>query len=224
MPIIAIVLSGVVSGPFLWLTRGGGLEQIDQLLRERRDRKRRQKALEQQSLAPLRALKDPRDAAAVLMVAVAEARGVMSRSRKPWCRSGWAACSALPTRKSAPGSSIPATRRGRRPRSTPLSRTSQNSSTRSSRAPRAASARPTSRRGRSRSPPAASPRPPDLAASAVGGDAGIGQPHGLRRLAGLPEYVDRHAAAGIPVAADAQIPGLEQLCQALADRDGAILV
>jgi hypothetical protein len=45
MPIIAIVLSGVVSGLFLWLTRGGGLEQIDQLLRERRDRKRRQKAL-----------------------------------------------------------------------------------------------------------------------------------------------------------------------------------
>jgi hypothetical protein len=45
MPIIAIVLSGVVSGPFLWLTRGSGLEQIDQLLRERRDRKRRQKAL-----------------------------------------------------------------------------------------------------------------------------------------------------------------------------------
>src|SRR5215207_2060216 len=37
MPIIAIVLSGVVSGLFLWLTRGGGLEQIDQLLRERRD-------------------------------------------------------------------------------------------------------------------------------------------------------------------------------------------
>jgi len=29
MPIIAIVLSGVVSGLFLWLTRGGGLEQID---------------------------------------------------------------------------------------------------------------------------------------------------------------------------------------------------
>ncbi|MFL5216125.1 MAG: hypothetical protein ACJ8DH_19900 [Microvirga sp.] len=55
MPIIAIVLSGVVSGLFLWLTRGGGLEQIDQLLRERRDRKRREKALEQQSLAPLRA-------------------------------------------------------------------------------------------------------------------------------------------------------------------------
>jgi hypothetical protein len=78
MPIIAIVLSGVVSGLFLWLTRGGGLEQIDQVLRERRDRKRREKALEQQSLAPLRALKDPRDAAAVLMVAVAEARGVMT--------------------------------------------------------------------------------------------------------------------------------------------------
>ena len=78
MPIIAIVLSGIVSGLFLWLTRGGGLEQIDQLLRERRDRKRREKALEQQSLAPLRALKDPRDAAAVLMVAVAEARGVMT--------------------------------------------------------------------------------------------------------------------------------------------------
>ena len=52
MPIIAIVLSGIVSGLFLWLTRGGGLERIDQLLRERRDRKRREKALEQQSSRP----------------------------------------------------------------------------------------------------------------------------------------------------------------------------
>ena len=33
MPIIAIVLSGIVSGLFLWLTSDGGLERIDPLLR-----------------------------------------------------------------------------------------------------------------------------------------------------------------------------------------------
>jgi uncharacterized tellurite resistance protein B-like protein len=86
MPIIAIVLSGIMSGLLLWLTRGGGLEQINQLLRERQNRKRREKALEQQSLAPLRSLKDARDAATVLMVAVAEARGVMTPEQEAFVR------------------------------------------------------------------------------------------------------------------------------------------
>jgi hypothetical protein len=40
----------------------------------------------------------------------------------------------------------------------------------------------------------------------------------------LPEYVDRHAAARIPVAADAQPFRLEQRHQFLADGDGAVLV
>ena len=41
-------------------------------------------------------------------------------------------------------------------------------------------------------------------AAAIGRDALVGQPQALGRRAGLPEHVDRHAAARIPVAADAQ--------------------
>ena len=57
-------------------------------------------------------------------------------------------------------------------------------------------------RGGRLGPAAAAHRP--LSSAAIGRDAGIGQPQALGRLAGLPEHVDRHAAARIPVAADAQ--------------------
>ena len=64
-----------------------------------------------------------------------------------------------------------------------------------------------------------------LAAPAIWRDALVGrQPDVLRQFAGLPEHVDRHAAARIPVAADAQIFRLEQRGEFLADGDGAVLV
>src|SRR6266705_227709 len=59
---------------------------------------------------------------------------------------------------------------------------------------------------------------------AIGRDALIGNPHTLRQSAGLPEHVDRDAAARIPVAADAQEFRLDLGCDPLADHDGAILV
>ena len=61
-------------------------------------------------------------------------------------------------------------------------------------------------------------------APAIGRDALVGQPDALRQAAGLPEHVDRHAAARIPIAADAQPFGLEQRHELLADGDGAVLV
>jgi hypothetical protein len=79
--------------------------------------------LEQQSLAPLRALKDPRDAAAVLMVAVAEARGVMTPEQETLVQERMASVLGFANAEIGARSSMPATRRGRRPRSTPLSRT-----------------------------------------------------------------------------------------------------
>src|SRR5882724_3069658 len=42
-----------------------------------------------------------------------------------------------------------------------------------------------------------------LPAPTIGRDALVGHPHPLRQPAGLPEHVDRDAAARIPVAADA---------------------
>ena len=54
-----------------------------------------------------------------------------------------------------------------------------------------------------------------LAAPAIGRDALVGHPDALRQLAGLPEHVDRHAAARIPIAADAQPARLQQRHQLL---------
>src|SRR5215217_8048633 len=123
MPIIAIVLSGVVSGLFLWLTRGGGLEQIDQLLREAAGSKAPREGARAAKPRALAALKDPRDAAAVLMVAVAEARGVMTPEQETLVQERMASVLGFANAEIGARSSMPATRRGRRPRSTPLSRT-----------------------------------------------------------------------------------------------------
>ena len=49
-----------------------------------------------------------------------------------------------------------------------------------------------------------------LSPPAIGRDALVGQPDALRQPAGLPEHVDRHAAARVPVAADPQPFRLQQ--------------
>src|SRR5438874_12959477 len=66
------------------------------------------------------------------------------------------------------------------------------------------------------------PSTPLLAAPAIRRDALVRHPHAVRQLAPLPEHIDRHAAARIPVAADAEPFRLEQVGDPLADADGAI--
>src|SRR5262245_62178464 len=63
-----------------------------------------------------------------------------------------------------------------------------------------------------------------LSPSAIGRDALVRQPHARRQLARLPEHVDRHAAARIPVAADAQVFRGQQRDELFADGDRAVLV
>ena len=64
-----------------------------------------------------------------------------------------------------------------------------------------------------------------LATPAIRRDALVGrQPHILRQFPRLPKHVDRHAAARIPVAADAQPFRVEQRGEFLADSDRAVLV
>src|SRR5882757_4636658 len=60
--------------------------------------------------------------------------------------------------------------------------------------------------------------------SAIGRDALVGNPHALWQSSGLPEHVDRNAAARIPVAADAQKFRLDLVGDPLADRDRAIFM
>jgi MFS family permease len=59
---------------------------------------------------------------------------------------------------------------------------------------------------------------------AVGTHALVRDPDVARQAAGLPEHVDRHAAARMEVAADAKPPRLEQCDQPLADVERAILM
>src|SRR6476661_3731113 len=63
-----------------------------------------------------------------------------------------------------------------------------------------------------------------LAAPAVGLHSLIGKPQAFGRSAALPEDVDRHAAARIPVTADAKPFGLHLGHHPLADADRHVLV
>src|SRR5436190_23404581 len=73
-------------------------------------------------------------------------------------------------------------------------------------------------------PTVPAPRIATLSAATIWLYALVGQPQARRRGTALPEDVDGHAAARIPIAADAQPPRLHLLCQALADADGDVLV
>src|SRR5690606_35195964 len=59
---------------------------------------------------------------------------------------------------------------------------------------------------------------------AIRRDALVGDPHALRGRTGLPEHIDRYAAARIPVAADPEPARLEQLHEPLGDGERAVLV
>src|ERR1700730_1735170 len=65
---------------------------------------------------------------------------------------------------------------------------------------------------------------PTSSPSAIGCDALIGNPHVLWQFAGLPEHVDRDAAARIPVAADAQPFRFDFTRDPLADHHRAVLM
>src|SRR5215472_4368386 len=59
---------------------------------------------------------------------------------------------------------------------------------------------------------------------AIGRDPLVGEPHAAGRRARLVEDIDRHAAARIPVAADAEPLRLQRLDEAARDGERAILV
>src|SRR3954464_1689091 len=63
-----------------------------------------------------------------------------------------------------------------------------------------------------------------LTASPVGGDAGVGQPHAARQFSALPEDINRHAAARIPVACHADELWFDCLLYTLADLECGVLV
>lgn len=83
MPIIAALLGAIMTGVVWWLMFGRGLDYIEHRLQARGEARRARQAVEgrktatrQLLLAPVRAITDPREAAALLMVLVAKARGL----------------------------------------------------------------------------------------------------------------------------------------------------
>ena len=66
--------------------------------------------------------------------------------------------------------------------------------------------------------------PTKLTATTIGRDALVRNPDVWRDISGLEKHVYRNAATGVPVSADPQPFGLQQIDQSLADRYGTILV
>jgi|SRR5215475_5710745 len=70
MPIIVLVVSTLLFWGIYWFVRMGGIEHLREQSARRRDEARRAQARESERIAPLRAIDDPRDAAAVLMLLI----------------------------------------------------------------------------------------------------------------------------------------------------------
>ena len=75
MPIIVAVVGAFMTGLAYWFMHGDGMGQIDRYLTDRRNAKLRAKSEAAFRAAPVRAIRDPLDAAGILMFLVAGARG-----------------------------------------------------------------------------------------------------------------------------------------------------
>ncbi len=79
MPIIVMIVSGLAFWTLYWFVQMGGIQHLQQRKKQREDDAKRAAAKEQARLAPLRAVDDPRDAAAILMLLIARANGDPTR-------------------------------------------------------------------------------------------------------------------------------------------------
>jgi hypothetical protein len=78
MPVLVAVIGAVGTGLTYWFVFGNGQEVLAQWMRDRSNDKRRALARQALSVAPIKAITDPRDAAIALMVAAASIRGDMT--------------------------------------------------------------------------------------------------------------------------------------------------
>ncbi len=75
MPVIAAIVGAVMTGLLYWFLYGNGMAALDRTLSDRRHARLRAQSEARFRSAPLRAIKDPADAAGVPMRLVALARG-----------------------------------------------------------------------------------------------------------------------------------------------------
>jgi uncharacterized tellurite resistance protein B-like protein len=81
MPIILLIVSSLAFWALYWFVQMGGIEHFQQRKKQREDDAKRVAAKEASRTAPLRAIDDPRDAAAVLMLLIARQNGDPTREQ-----------------------------------------------------------------------------------------------------------------------------------------------
>ena len=81
MPVILLIVGTLAFWALFWFVRMGGIQHFQMQSQQRKEEARRQAAREASRTAPLRAVDDPRDAAAILMLLVAQSHGEPSREQ-----------------------------------------------------------------------------------------------------------------------------------------------
>jgi uncharacterized tellurite resistance protein B-like protein len=81
MPIIATIISGLLFWTLYWFIQMGGIEHFRQKKARREEEAARQKGREAARAMPFRAVEDPRDAAAILMLLIAREQGDPTREQ-----------------------------------------------------------------------------------------------------------------------------------------------
>ena len=81
MPIILLIVSTLAFWALYWFVQMGGIDHFQRRKAQRKEETQRQEARERARVAPLRAVDDPRDAVAILMVLIARANGDPTREQ-----------------------------------------------------------------------------------------------------------------------------------------------
>ena len=81
MPIILLIAGTLLFWSIYWFIQMGGIEHFQQRKKQREDDAKRAAAREAARLAPVRAIEDPRDAAAILMLLIARTNGDPTREQ-----------------------------------------------------------------------------------------------------------------------------------------------
>jgi uncharacterized tellurite resistance protein B-like protein len=74
MPVVVLIASTLIFWMIYWFVRMGGVDHFRERSARRKEEARRTQAREQEQIAPLRAVDDPRDAATILMLLIPRGR------------------------------------------------------------------------------------------------------------------------------------------------------
>jgi hypothetical protein len=81
MPIIVMIVSGLAFWTLYWFIQMGGIQHFQQRRAQRKEDAKKDEAKEKARTVALRAVEDPRDAAAILMLLIAREQGDPTREQ-----------------------------------------------------------------------------------------------------------------------------------------------